>query len=134
MQRIKEKGRTRTEIVGNVARRVKDFAKEIDKPVFLLIQVSREGKDGKQRLKLSSARDSGEIEEGCDFLTGQYMDNDLPDTIHFQMLKNRQGDIFINDTVGQPDEVLLSVDRKSLRINPIWENYYDRKGSDDTPF
>lgn len=124
MQRVSSQGRSRVEVVGGVARGIKDFAKEIDCPVIILIQIARDENDNRGRLKISSGRDSGEIEESVDFLLGQYIDPTEEGKIHVQILKNRQGPERMTDTnATQADEFLVTVDTRTLRIYPVWEPF-----------
>ncbi len=55
--------------VSQQAREIKEFAKRCDVVVILLIQANRDaGGDGSRELHLGSARDSGVIEEACDYI------------------------------------------------------------------
>lgn len=57
--------------VSEQARQIKDLAKALRVAVVLLIQVSREGGgDGSRKLTLGSARESGVVEENCDYMLG----------------------------------------------------------------
>lgn len=58
-----KKGETRSQAVGNVTRTAKQVALELDCPIFMLAQLSREGAG---EPKLEHLRDSGEIEQDAD--------------------------------------------------------------------
>lgn len=61
------KGRTRTDIIGEISRKSKKLAKELNVPVVLLSQLSRESaKSGNRIPQLTDLRDSGEIEQDAD--------------------------------------------------------------------
>jgi replicative DNA helicase len=127
LQRVKEQGKSRIEVVGNIARNMKDLARDVDLPFIILIQISRSAdkkEDGKERLNIASARDSGEIEEGVDYLAGMYRDNLSPNHIHFQLLANRQMKCEINPNPNDPnkDEIMLEISFPSLRMQTIWGN------------
>lgn len=59
-----EKGQTWSKAVGEVTKRAKRLAMELDAPFFMLAQLSREGADGEPQLH--HLRDSGEIEQDAD--------------------------------------------------------------------
>ncbi|CAH1205735.1 Replicative DNA helicase [Paenibacillus plantiphilus] len=63
MKIIPNKGETRSQAVGYVTRTAKQIALELDCPIIMLAQLSREGKD---EPKLEHLRDSGEIEQDAD--------------------------------------------------------------------
>lgn len=61
-----EKGQTWSRAVGEVAKRFKWLAQEVQCPVILLAQLNREGADGEPQLH--HLRDSGEIEQEADIV------------------------------------------------------------------
>lgn len=63
MKIIQQKGETRSQAVGYVTRTAKQVALELDCPIFMLAQLSREGAG---EPKLEHLRDSGEIEQDAD--------------------------------------------------------------------
>lgn len=63
MKIIPNKGETRSQAVGYVTRTAKQVALELDCPIIMLAQLSRDGKD---EPKLEHLRDSGEIEQDAD--------------------------------------------------------------------
>lgn len=74
---IKQKpGETWSRAVGEVAKRFKWLAQEMNCPVFLLAQLNREGHQGKPALK--NLRDSGEIEQEADVV--EFLWKDPEDT------------------------------------------------------
>lgn len=74
---IKQKnGETWSRAVGEVAKRFKWLAQELNCPVFLLAQLNREGHQGKPALR--NLRDSGEIEQEADVV--EFLWKDPEDT------------------------------------------------------
>lgn len=61
-----ERGQTWSKAVGEVTKRAKRLAMEIDAPFIMLAQLSREGADGEPQLH--HLRDSGEIEQDADIV------------------------------------------------------------------
>lgn len=59
-----EKGQTWSKAVGEVTKKAKRLALEMDAPFFMLAQLSRDGADGEPQLH--HLRDSGEIEQDAD--------------------------------------------------------------------
>lgn len=59
-----EKGQTWSKAVGEVTKKAKRLAREMDAPFFMLAQLSRDGADGEPQLH--HLRDSGEIEQDAD--------------------------------------------------------------------
>ena len=74
--------------VSFVATEVKVMAKYLQKPVVMLCQLNRGGKDGKERVTLDMARGSGQVEEACDFMFGLWQHDD---DLILTTLKNRKG-------------------------------------------
>lgn len=70
------KGETWSRAVGDVAKRFKWLAQEMNCPVFLLAQLNREGAQGEP--KISDLRDSGEIEQEADII--EFLWRDPEDT------------------------------------------------------
>ncbi|MEG0579375.1 MAG: DnaB-like helicase C-terminal domain-containing protein, partial [Niameybacter sp.] len=61
------KGRNRNDEIGEISRQAKELAKELDVPVVLLSQLSRDvAKEADKTPKLIHLRDSGEIEQNAD--------------------------------------------------------------------
>jgi len=67
---IGSEGKDEYQITSSIAVGAKDLAKEINIPIVLLCQTSRQGGDGDEEIALSMARGSGAIEEGADFMLG----------------------------------------------------------------
>lgn len=65
MKIIQQKGETRSQAVGYVTRTAKQVALEMDCPIFMLAQLSREGSGEPKQEHL---RDSGEIEQDADII------------------------------------------------------------------
>lgn len=103
------------EQVSGVSRELKKVAKQMDRAVICVTQVSREaGGNGSEPLGLGAARDSGVIEESGDFVLGLYREKEQLDNdqiaLVVQLLKNRK---------GWEGEVPVTMSRKSLRIEEI---------------
>lgn len=84
--------------ISEAARQMKTLAKQLSVAVVVLCQVARSTADsGDLPLNISSARESGAIEESADFMIGLYRPNILKpegkpdDTMMVQILKNRKG-------------------------------------------
>lgn len=107
--------------VSKQARELKELAKRCDVAVILLIQANRDaGGDGSRELHLGSARDSGVIEEACDYLVAlRRLDRSTTlapaereryrDLIFAKVLKHRHG-------VPMTDEIAYRIDGISLRL------------------
>jgi replicative DNA helicase len=65
-------GRNREEEVGKISRALKDIARELNKPVVVLSQLSRPKQGTSKRPTLSRLRDSGQIEESADIVLFVY--------------------------------------------------------------
>jgi energy-coupling factor transporter ATP-binding protein EcfA2 len=94
--RGQEFGRTPYEIASKLARGLKTVAKVCDVPYMCLGQVSRAtGEDSSTPLTINSSRDSGQIEENCDFMFGMYRPNygqlAQDNIVSMQVLKSRRG-------------------------------------------
>jgi len=92
---IKGKGGSAYERASDIAMSLKALAKAKSTAIFTLIQLSRKGGDGTERVTMDMARDSGQIEEACDFLLGAWrpkMTKQLElDEFKISILKNRHG-------------------------------------------
>jgi replicative DNA helicase len=107
--------------VSKQARELKELAKRCDVAVILLIQANRDaGGDGSRELHLGSARDSGVIEEACDYLIAlRRLDRSLTlhgaererfkDAIFAKVIKHRHG-------IPMTEEVAYRIDPVSLRL------------------
>lgn len=107
--------------VSKQARELKELAKRCDVAVILLIQANRDaGGDGSRELHLGSARDSGVIEEACDYLIAlRRLDRSLTlaaaererfkDAIFAKVIKHRHG-------IPMNEEVAYRIDPTSLRL------------------
>jgi replicative DNA helicase len=83
------KGMSRYERVSQNAVDCKTLARNFNAAVFLAIQVSREGGgDGSKPIALGAARDSGVIEEACDYMAGLWRSGEQ---LAMALLKNRHG-------------------------------------------
>jgi replicative DNA helicase len=86
---------TTYERVSQHARDLKALSKRQNVVMAVAIQVSRgAGESGNVRLSLGAARDSGVVEEACDYLVGarRIEDNeDLENVIFVDLIKNRHG-------------------------------------------
>ena len=64
---ISGKGRTKTDIIGEISRKAKNLAKELNVPIVLLSQLSRDTVKGINKIpQLTDLRDSGEIDQDAD--------------------------------------------------------------------
>ena len=100
--------------ISEAARGLKTLAKNLNVAVVALCQVSRSPEDhGDKPLHLSSARESGAIEESCDYMLGLYrphierLNGQEDDTMVVQLLKNRK---------GRCGQVRCNFDGETLRI------------------
>lgn len=95
-------GRDTYEKVSTVARGLKQIAKAEKVAVVLAMQISRGGGDGSEPVSLDMIRDSGVVEESCDFIVGAWRpgraanlaDDEqyrLEDVMRTKLLKNRKG-------------------------------------------
>ncbi len=76
----------------DIARGVKDLAKDVNLPIVLLSQTSRKGGSGDVEITLDSGRGSGAIEEGADFVLGMWQREVNEETeLVCAVLKNRKG-------------------------------------------
>jgi len=60
------------EKISNIARGVKEFAKDTNTRVILLTQANRAAQDGNEPIKLHHLRDSGAVEESADYVVGMW--------------------------------------------------------------
>jgi replicative DNA helicase len=105
------------EITSELAKQFKHLAKEIDKAVIYLHQVSREGgRTGAEPLTMASGRDSGQVEEASDFVIGMWRPkiNDpeyqksVVEPLTVAVLKNRK---------GRCGKINLEFNKKTLTIH-----------------
>jgi len=100
----KEKGRSRDEEVGTITSGLKAIAKELKVPVIALAQLGRKVEDMKDnRPKLSTLRESGNIEADADMVLG----------IH---RPNYYGDLFIDEYVGGRSISVSAINRGHLIV------------------
>lgn len=90
---------SRVNEVSDITRNFKIMAKELNVPIVLLSQLSRDNEKQQRRPKLSDLRDSGSIEQDADIVLFLHREGDLNDTdmeeIHEVSLivaKNRHGE------------------------------------------
>lgn len=74
-----DKNQTNAKAVGDVAKRFKWLARELDCPVMLLAQINREGVEGKPGAH--HLKDSGDIEQEADLIEILWNDKDGPQSI-----------------------------------------------------
>jgi len=116
---IKARGASAYERTSNAARDLKALAKKLNTAVLVLIQTSRQGGTGGDPVSLAMARDSGVVEEACDFLLAAWRpelsgDGEQEGLLVVSILKNRH---------GKTGEFFMYFDRSCLRIT---ERDYDR--------
>jgi replicative DNA helicase len=89
-------GRSKTDEVGDITGRLKDLARELEIPVVLLSQLSREVEKQNREPRLSDLRDSGCTEQDADvvlFLHRTGEETDRTRTIKVLLEKQREGPI-----------------------------------------
>ena len=117
----KTRGKSIYENVSYQIEELKELAKNKECVIFLLIQLSRKGEGGWVPVTIDMARDSGTIEENCDFLMGIWNPNlheNLSvndkeywrEKISVKLLKNKRGlavgiECFFNPYTGKIMEV-----------------------------
>jgi len=96
----KTKGRSLYEETSYQMEEIKELAKNREAVVFLLIQISRKGEGGWEVVTMDMARNSGTIEEHCDFLIGLWNPSLKENAevywnnkIAVRLLKNKRGNI-----------------------------------------
>ncbi|MEW6555108.1 MAG: DnaB-like helicase C-terminal domain-containing protein [Actinomycetota bacterium] len=124
---VSGRGGSNYERTSYVARGLKQFAKAKGTAVLSIVQTSREGGVGKERVTMAMARDSGQIEEACDFLIGAWRPNlgeeEEDDSFSLTILKNRH---------GRTTDIDMMFDSRFLKIYETKEvNRW--RGSDSTP-
>lgn len=100
LQLIRIKGENRVQGVGEITRELKILAKDIDRPILLLSQLSRslEQRPDKRPI-MADLRESGEIEADADVIIFIYRDEVYNENSEFKgvaelvIRKNRQGEI-----------------------------------------
>ena len=71
------KGQDRRNIVGQNARDLKALAKDEEIRIISLCQLSRAAEDGKIPVQMHHLKESGDIEEAADIITGQWTDSKM---------------------------------------------------------
>ncbi|MDY6793696.1 MAG: DnaB-like helicase C-terminal domain-containing protein [Actinomycetota bacterium] len=109
---LRASGGSSYERMSNLARELKSAAKRLSCALLVLIQTSRQGGSGGDPLSLCMARDSGAIEEACDFLLGAWRPElnggGRPGELVLSLLKNRH---------GMTGEFSFHFDKETLRIS-----------------
>jgi replicative DNA helicase len=83
--------KNRNDGLGEVSRRLKKLAKQLDMPVVALSQMNRGSEKDSRRPQLSDLRDSGNIEQDAD--AAIFLNKTKDDRIEIGVLKNRMGEI-----------------------------------------
>ncbi len=86
-----DKSRNRNDGLGEVSRRLKKLAKQLDMPIVALSQMNRGAEKDGRRPVLSDLRDSGNIEQDCD--AAIFLHKTQNDDVEIGVLKNRMGEI-----------------------------------------
>ena len=107
--------KTQYERISDVAKQLKELAKEANAVVLCIAQTSRVGGDGTERISLDSARDSGVIEESADVILGMHRDSQDDKVLHLYVLKSRRG------RAGA--ETRLSFEGETPRIYELQDRY-----------
>jgi hypothetical protein len=126
--RMRAKGHKEYEVISELARQMKQLAKSRGTTCYVAVQVGREeGGDGTQELTLSSARGSGQIEEGADVLLGMWRPDlndesrDWDDAV-VAVLKNRR---------GPRARALMRFHRSTLTFEPVPKSARNSKAKVD---
>lgn len=145
----------RHEAVGEFTGECKELARELDCPILLLCQISREGKEYNSPYKAKdSLKDSGNIEEDADTImvcvsepsesiekTAKDFTIDIRNIINFGVVKNREeavglAPLYFDKTTQSIESLNAFIARKSgyrhSDVDPYPENSYTEE--DDTPF
>lgn len=108
---LRASGASSYERMSTLAREIKNTAKRLSCAVLVLVQTSRQGGNGGERVSLTMARDSGAIEEACDFLLGAWrpeISGGADGEMVISILKNRH---------GATGEFSFFFNKKTLRIS-----------------
>lgn len=109
---LRSSGGSSYERMSNLARELKSAAKRLSCVLLVLLQTSRQGGSGGDPLSLCMARDSGAIEEACDFLLGAWRPElnggGNSGELVLSLLKNRH---------GKTGEFSFYFDKETLRIS-----------------
>lgn len=90
LQLLSGDGKDRRNEVSDIARKLKQIAKETGTIILSLSQTSRANEDGSSPVKLHHLKESGDIEEASDIILGLWKGND-DSHIFVQDIKNRKG-------------------------------------------
>jgi KaiC/GvpD/RAD55 family RecA-like ATPase len=74
------------------AKAIKDMAKDLNTRVILISQLSREGGDGFERVRMDMLRGTGALEEAADYILALWNDRDNKETKHASLIANRYGE------------------------------------------
>jgi replicative DNA helicase len=85
------KNKNRNDGLGEISRRLKKLAKQLDMPIVALSQMNRGSEKDNRRPQLSDLRDSGNIEQDAD--AAIFLNKTKDDHIEIGVLKNRMGEI-----------------------------------------
>jgi replicative DNA helicase len=118
------KNATLVERVSDLARGVKELAKNLQAVVFLVAQTSRRAGDGSEEVSILDARDSGAIDESADFLLGAWRPElqtgispenyvDVRGDLWFRLLKARR---------GLQDKFRVHFEGETLRVSQTGSN------------
>ena len=99
-QLMKGQGRDRRDVVSRLARDLKTLAKSENVRIIALSQTSRENGEGFDKVKLTDLKESGDIEESADIVTGQCKDSSDHRIMNLSVLKGRNGSIMGDITLG----------------------------------
>ena len=111
-----------------IARTLKEIAKEFNTTILCLTQASREGgKDGSEPLTLAAARDTGAIEESGDYVLGIYRPGNSPNVDpHEKILVEKEMRIqVLKARWGRLGEALLHFEGSTKRVQNWPQNLAD---------
>jgi replicative DNA helicase len=112
------------EVTTNKIVDLKELAKNRGLIIFLLVQISRKGGGGWEKVTIDMARESGAIEEICDFIIGMWDPNLNPrvtekqraesqGNLYMKLLKNKRGPtVFVEAKFSRDSGRILEIEEK----------------------
>ncbi len=106
------------ESTSELAREMKNMAKELDVALIFLHQTSRAGGDGSKEITMEMARDSGVIEEAADFMIGLWRPHKnteeaksaTTEKMRVSLLKNRKGPVGATDMMFHKKSLIIDTE------------------------
>lgn len=101
----KEKAGTKAEYIGNITRKLKLLAMELNIPIVIMAQINRAvDKQLDKRPSCADLKESGSIEEDSDVIIGLYRDTKISD-VNFRRANNIQVDFTSNNPDRNPERM-----------------------------